>query len=215
MISHLKKRTGAFLHPSWLAKYFSGDRQCLWGLNRQARCYLPKSDSSFDLNAYKVKHQSLLTKAISRYEAEGYQVFVESANEYSVRTKSGVIINCCPDLIALKNDQVFVVDAKTGSPSGKDYGQVQLYMMTIPIAGIHGICSIPTGQVFYREFRLDISPDELTPEWKAQLSNLVSIAAQVDPPKPRPSKRECQWCPAAMICPHRIEESPVGHCDWL
>lgn len=215
-ISTLRKRTKAFAHPSWLGAFLSGDRQCLYALYLQANCYLPKTDNSFDLVSYKVAHQNLINQASAQYRDKGYQVFTESANEYKVTTASGLTISCCPDIVAISNDQVFVIDAKTGIPKGKDYRQVQLYMMTIPIAGIHNIRSIPSGQLFYRDnVCFDIDPDELTPGWKSDLAALVKVVAEVDAPEASPSLHECKWCPAAPICSHSVQESPTGHCDWL
>jgi hypothetical protein len=212
----LKKRPQTFCHPSWLGSYLSGDRQCHHALHLQANWYLPKLDSSFDLVAYKVAHQSLVNLRAAQYREWGYQVFTETENEHKVQTASGVTISCCPDIVALREDQVLVIDAKTGSPRGKDIGQVQLYMMTLPIAGIHGIREIPSGQIFYRDgLHFDIDPEQLTSGWKSDLAALVALMTQAKTPEPTPSIHECKWCPAASVCSHRAEESPVGHCDWL
>ena len=53
----LKPRQQTFLHPSWLGAYLAGESQCLFKLHTQANFCLPKTNRSFDLESYKIRHQ--------------------------------------------------------------------------------------------------------------------------------------------------------------
>lgn len=72
--------------------------------------------------------------------------------------------------------QVLIIDAKTGNPSGKDYGQVQSYRMAISIVGIHSTRNISFGQVFYKDsLCCDSDLDELTLGWQSDLNAPVAV----------------------------------------
>ena len=211
-----RKRREAYLHPSWLASYVSGEKQCELGLFLQAQFILPKQKTSFDLANYKQK-QALLKKISQDYQNWGYQTFVEEANEYQIKSKSGATISCRPDLVAIKDDKAIVVDVKTGGVKLKDYAQVQLYMSTIPIAALHGIQSIPHGEIIYQDCgSSEITPSEITTEWQSEVAKLIQVASGSKMPKPNPSISECCYCSAASVCiSKKTEHIKAATADWL
>ncbi len=211
----LKRRNQAYIHPSWLAKALAGDRQCLFSLHLQANYSIPKGESDFDLEGYKLKHQAVLMRYVEFLEGEGYTAHTEDTNSFRVTTKTGAVISAKPDIVAIHEDEVLVVDIKTGKPRASDIAQIKLYMAMLPIAGCHNICEIPAGQLVYQDDTFDIGATEITTEFKQQVSGLIGDITTKEAPPATPSARECCWCPMSHICPYKVDTVAEGSADWL
>lgn len=211
----LKRRNQAYIHPSWLAKALAGDRQCLFSLHLQANFYIPKGESDFDLEGYKLKHQAVLMQYVDVLEGEGYTVHTEDTNSFRVTTKTGAVISAKPDVVAIQEDEVLVVDIKTGKPRASDIAQIKLYMAMLPLAGCHSICEIPAGKLVYQDDTFDIASTEITTKFKQQVSGLIGGIMTKKAPPATPSARECCWCPLSHICPYKVDTVAEGTADWL
>ncbi|MFQ4136315.1 PD-(D/E)XK nuclease family protein [Nodosilinea sp. PGN35] len=209
------RRGDLSLHPATLAKHVAGDRQCRYALHGQTCYWLPKPPSDFDAEGYRLRHQAALALYAEQLRQEGFIVYTEDSNECRMRSKAGVSISGKPDIIAIRGDEVLIVDIKTGRPAAKDIAQVQIYMAMVPAVKLHGITDVPAGRLVYSDGPFDIDPAQITPEFKTQISELIQAVAQDVPPEPTPSARECRWCPIAHVCSHKVGDVAEGEADWL
>jgi CRISPR/Cas system-associated exonuclease Cas4 (RecB family) len=209
------RRSEPYIHPSWLAKYLSGDRQCLYAMYGQANYKLPKPDSDFDLEGYKLQHQEALDTYAEQLRQEGYTVHTEDVNAFKLTSRIGAVISGQPDIIAIRGDEVLVVDIKTGRKASKDIAQVKVYMAIIPAVKVHGITTVPMGRLVYSDEEFDIEPENVTPEFKARVATLIHPVGEDTPPAPTPSAGECRFCPVALVCSHKVGEVAEGEADWI
>lgn len=212
----LNPRDKPYIHPSWLAKGLSGDRQCLFSLYAQANYYIPKADSGFDTEVYKLKHQAALTPYAEELRAEGFTVYTEASNSFWYETKSGAVISAQPDIVAVLESEAIVPDIKTGKElRASDIAQVKLYMALIPAVGLHGITQVPTGQLVHQGEVSTIPAAEITSEFKQQVAGLVSMMAAAAAPPIVPTFNECRWCPLKHLCLCKADAVVKGTADWL
>lgn len=209
------RRSEPYIHPSWLAKYLSGDRQCLYAMYGQANYLLPKQDSTFDQEGYKLRHQEALVPYAEQLRQAGYTVHAEDANEFKLRSRIGAVISGQPDIIAIRDDEALVVDIKTGRKASKDIAQVKVYMAMIPAVKVHGIKTVPIGRLVYNDEEFDIEPENVTTEFKARVATLIQPVGEDEPPAPTPSSGECRFCPIVHICLHKVGEVAEGEADWI
>ena len=212
----LKPRKQTYIHPSWLSKGLSGDRQCMLSLHTQANYFIPKADNGFDAQGYKLKHQAALTDYARDLKADGYTVHTEGSNSFWYETKVGAAISSQPDIVAMRGNVVIVPDIKTGKElRASDIAQVKLYMALIPAAGLHGIRKIPTGQLVHQGEVSEIPATDITNEFKQQVGELVKDMTAKDSPTATPSVQECRWCPLSHLCPFKAEDLHKGTGGWL
>ncbi|MBD2302222.1 PD-(D/E)XK nuclease family protein [Nostoc sp. FACHB-190] len=212
----LASRKQTYIHPSWLAKALSGDRQCMFSLHTQGNYFIPKADNDFDAQGYKLKHQAVLNQYAKELKAEGYTVYTEASNSFWYETKAGALISAQPDMVAVRGDEVIVPDIKTGKElKASDIAQVKLYMALIPAVRLHGICQIPTGQLVHQGQVSEIPATEITTDFKRQVAELVNTMTSATTPLVTPSVHECRWCPLHHLCPAKVENVAKGQADWL
>lgn len=212
----LKLRDKTYLHPSWLAKALSGDRQCLFSLHIQANYQIPKQANGFDAAAYKLQHQSALTRYVQELREDDFTVYTEDENSFRYTAKTGAVMSATPDIVAIRDDVVLVPDIKTGKElRASDIAQVKLYMALIPSVGLHGVQQVPVGQLVHQGEVSEILPDVITPEFKQEVGTLVRLMSSSDMQSVTPSVRECRWCPIKDICPSKAENVVQGSADWL
>lgn len=212
----LDKRQQSYIHPSWLAKAISGDRQCQLSLHLQANYKIPKVDNNFDLEGHKFKHQTALTRYAGLLKSEGYLVHAEGSNEFWYNTKAGAVISAKPDLVAIRSGEAIVPEIKTGRElKSCDIAQVKLYMAMIPAIGLHGIREIPIGQLVHNDEVYEIAPSEVTTEFKQQVADVVNAITQPGVPPATPSTLECRYCPTQHLCLYKVDNVAQGSDDWL
>lgn len=212
----LNPRKQTYIHPSWLGKGLSGDRQCMFSLHTQGNYSIPKADNDFDAQGYKLKHQAALNQHGKELKAEGYTVYAEGSNSFWYETKAGAVISAQPDIVAVRGNEVIVPDIKTGKElRASDIAQVKLYMALIPAVGLHGINKIPTGQLVHKGEVSEIPATEITTEFKRQVAELVNAMTTAITPPVTPSVHECRWCPIRHLCPSKVETVTKGMDDWL
>ena len=217
MLSELQPRQNTYIHTSWLAKALAGDRQCKFSLWVQANYKIPKQNSDFDLEAYKIGHRALVDKTSIHLESMGYRVYTEDSNSFWVDIGNGkAVISAQPDIVAVHGSQVLVGECKTGKPRPSDIAQNMIYTALIPVVELHDITIIPEGQVVYDNYpSQEISPEKITEEFKGRMRTWVRMLMDSQIPAATPSFNECQWCPIAHICDRKVEEQANGTADWL
>lgn len=216
-LSQFEARPKTYIHPSWLAKAIAGDRQCEYSLWAQANYKIPKQDSDFDLEAYKIEHQALVDKTASHLESLRYSVYTEDSNGFWINLGNGKgVISAQPDIVAIQGAEVLVVECKTGKTRASDLAQNMIYQALIPVAKLHGIDVIPEGQVVYRNYTMqEISSKKITEEFKDRMRKLVRMLMNSQIPAATPSFNECQWCPISQFCDLKVEHQANGTADWL
>jgi len=210
----IPKRQYPFIHPSWISGYLAGDNQCQLAMHLKSNYFLPKRPSDFNLEAYKIKHNTLLDQSARELTEQGYDVYREHENENRVNTEAGVILACKPDIVAKMFDKYLVVDIKTGKPKAKDIAQVQLYMCTIPIVALHGIKTIPSGLVVYPDHSFEVYPDSISTDWKGFVTRLLKTATQSELPPASPSCQECKYCAVASFCDKKSKLIPEAQVSF-
>jgi CRISPR/Cas system-associated exonuclease Cas4 (RecB family) len=213
-MTEILKRPSPFVHPSWISGYLAGDNQCQLAMHLKSNYFLPKRKSDFNLEAYKIKHNTLLNQTANELEEQGYEVFKEHENEYRVHTESGVILACKPDIVAKMFEKFLVVDIKTGTPKAKDIAQVQLYMCTLPTVQMHGIRTIPSGLVVYPDHSFEVYGDSISSDWKSFVTKLLKSATQAELPPASPSCQECKYCAVEAFCDKQSKLIPEAQMNF-
>lgn len=219
----LSPRKQTYIHPSWLAKGLSGDRQCMFSLHTQGNYSIPKADNDFDAQGYKLKHQGVLNQYAKELKAEGYKVYTEGSNSFRItindqadKEKVKGVISAQPDIVAVRGDEVIVPDIKTGKElKASDIAQVKLYMAFISAVKLYDIDQIPTGQLVHQGQVSEIPATEITNEFKQQVKELVNVMTSDTTPPVTPSVNECRFCPLRHLCPAKAENVADGQVDWL
>lgn len=215
---NLVPRGKTYIHPSWLSKAIAAERQCLASLFLQANYQIPRKEDAndFDLEGYKLRHQTALTQYAKSLRSDGYTVHSENANSFWYTTKAGAELSAKPDLVAIRGDEVIVPDIKTGKElRASDIAQVKLYMSMIPVVGLHGVDKIPIGQLVHRDKVFEIEPSEITIEFKQQVADIVGVLCSGKLPPVTPSASECRFCPLNHVCPYKDKNMARGADDWL
>jgi len=218
----LPKRNKPFFHTSWLAKYLSGNSTCGLALYTLANFKVP-SESSPELLQYNVIHRKAVAKVEQEYRSKGYEVFVEDANQFWINTTIGASLSGTPDLVALSSQESKIIEVKTGQLSEesqlKDQAQLEIYMSCAPKVGLHGMKSIPQGELIYFNGdteiqRISIPPDQVNHQsWREAVTNITKIATTTSTPEPKPSAKECAFCRIRLMCPAAFK-IPSGEADF-
>ena len=95
-------RRSPYLHATWISRYLTGDKSCLWACwfkaNYQGYDRMP---SDFDVARWTMEHTDLLNKLIADLEEQGCELFIEHQNGFRVESsRSGAVIGGRADLIA-------------------------------------------------------------------------------------------------------------------
>jgi hypothetical protein len=139
-------------------------------------------------------------------KAEGYAVFVEDQNKFTLKGRAATL-GGVPDLVAARGAEALVVDCKSGKQRGSDSFQVLTYMRVLPLT--HPACrGVPlAGEVQYRDASLRIEPGQLTDELKALIRGTIERVGGDAPAVKVPSVSECRFCEiTAADCRERVDE---------
>ena len=181
-----------YLYCTWIAKYLSGERQCLWALWFQSRFRYGKVASDFDLAAWSADHDALVAKRAEELKAAGYTVRLENENYWQLKGQTAMLAGKM-DIVARKKGYCIVLDGKTGQQRKRDWWQVLIYMIVLPMVWNSGTMRI-SGEVFYKDgSRIQIEPEEVTQEIQKKLFDLIRMigSAGMMPPAKTPSIPEC------------------------
>lgn len=197
---------------TWLAKLLGGN-QCVWSAWYKAHFWYDKfEEQAGDLVKWNRDHTRLMAPRKLALEQDGWTVTVEDANAFELEGEAAIVAGK-PDLVAVKGDQVLVVDGKTGRERDSDIWQVLLYLYALPKSRR----SLPKnleGEVHYANGDVTLTPVELTDERVNQFVTLVKTIAGDTPPPRKPSRDECKRCNIGpRDCPQRVgapERALVG-----
>ena len=126
-------RREPYIWPTWLTKILAGEQSCEWATWFKAHFQgYEKAPRDGDLTAWTARHTELLQKRAAELRKNGYEVLVEDQNKFTLKGKS-CTIGGKPDIVAIKDDDYLVVDAKGGKARDSDHFQVLIYMMILPL----------------------------------------------------------------------------------
>ena len=203
------RATGPYVWVTWLPRLLSGESSCEWASWFKAQhegWSWSRMPSDFDQTGWLMNHTSLLNRQRQRWEAQGYTVLTEGQNSFNLRGSSAVLAGK-PDLVAMRRDQVIVIDAKTGRPSPAHAAQVMIYMYALPrsLERYKGL-SI-AGQVAYPDHVVDIPPEAVDRRFVENLGGLMRRLASEMSARRVPSPGECRFCEITPAdCHERAEE---------
>lgn len=199
------KRDGpAYIYTTWLAKLLGG-LQCQYSAWARAHFKHRKyEESAADLVKWNRDHTKLMQARQRELEAEGWTCYVEDANAFKLAGAAAVVAGK-PDLVAVKGDQVLLVDGKTGRERESDIWQVLIYLWALPKARPDLAGKTIEGEVYYRSGAVTLTPAELDDECREQLIDLIKVIGGDEAPPKRPSRTECRMCTIGpQDCPERV-----------
>jgi hypothetical protein len=199
------RRSGKpYIYATWLAKLLPGGQQCVWSAWFKAHHKYEKfEEQAFDLVKWNRDHAKLMAARTRELEADGWVVTTEEQNAFKLEGETAIVAGK-PDLVAVKGDQVLVVDGKTGRQRESDIWQVLLYLYAVPKSR-PDLPKQLEGEVHYRDGDIALTPLELTTERMAAIVALIKTVGGDIPPRKVPSRQECKGCNIGVKdCPQRV-----------
>lgn len=203
------QRPEPYVWVSWITKILAGEASCTWSAWLRAHYQTAKAPSKMELGTWQMDHTNMLRKAVAEYEKDGYTVFAEGQNLFTLKGKTGTLSGK-PDVVAVKNMGGWIVDTKTGSPKASDRIQVMIYMWAMVKTNPEFAQIRFDGKVVYKTCYNIILSDEVDEQFGKRVGELMKEVCGIKEPHKAPSYSECQFCPVtAEDCPDRVEESQV------
>lgn len=204
------QRDSPYIWVTWLASLLSGDNHCEWAAWFRAHHHHDKRPSTFDEVKWRAAHNQMLRERVDALRQENYEVFIEAQNRFNLKGRVATV-GGTPDIVAIRNDEAWVIDCKSGKQKDAHYFQVLIYMLVLPL--IHRPCKgrCLGGEIQYPDYSVLIMPEQLTDVLKAQIQTMVERVAGKAPLMKVPSFWECQNCPVASAdCPERLDEPTLA-----
>ena len=112
-----QRREHPYIWATWLPRLLTGENSCEWAIWFKAHHQdWARVASDFNQAQWLLDHTALVNERISNWTAGGYDVDVETQNRFELRGKSATLAGR-PDIIAHREDNGVIVDAKTGHES--------------------------------------------------------------------------------------------------
>jgi hypothetical protein len=204
-------RESPYIWVTWLTKLMAGESQCEWASWFRSHNKYEKVPSDFDLAKWTAEHNDLLQNRRTMLELEGFKVSVEDQNSFRIEGKHGIIVSGKADIVAIRGDEAYVEDCKTGKQKHSDSLQVMTYMLVLPVATAHCKGLTLNGRVVYKNSLVEIPASKLDEEFKTRFRQLVHAVGGSDPLRKAPSWGECRWCDIPKAeCPERIDSRPTA-----
>ena len=203
------RTTGPYIHPSWLPRLLVGMDHCEHKVRFQAhhddRTWT-KVASDFDSVAYNLRHTDLMKRCAREYEERGYRVTLESLNSFWL-SRAGATISGRIDLVATRDQELLIIDAKAAKPSEAHVVQVMLYMMFLQLQDTLAQGKTVTGDVYYGEdHTVVLAAGAAGQEFRELVEGLIGRLTAKTSPRTVPSASECRFCPIGKeYCPQRVE----------
>jgi CRISPR/Cas system-associated exonuclease Cas4 (RecB family) len=193
-----------FVWVTWLTAILAGEAECVYAPWFKAHFTFQKRErEGGDLAGWAAEHSAVVRARAEELRTADWTVSVERQNEFKLKGQSARLAGK-PDIVAHRDGQVLVIDAKTGKAKHGDWWQVLIYMAALPLVWER---AIPIhGEIQYRDHTIAIPPDALTPARRAQIFGLLRSVGSSEPPLRVPSSSECAFCDlSAADCPERID----------
>ena len=204
-----ERRETSYVWVTWISRLLAGEAHCEWAAWFRAHHTYEKRPTNFDFAKWNAEHGQMVRERAVALAKEGFNVGIEEQNKLNLKGGSGATLGGKPDLIAVREGTVLVVDCKTGQTRGADYFQVLIYMLALPMCRPQYKDSALSGRVDYRDNTIQIPAEELTEEATSRAWELIErVVGDSEPPRV-PSAGECAFCDIThRDCPDRIDEAP-------
>lgn len=208
------RRTMPYIWAGWLPPFLVVDSLCLWSPWFKAH-YSYEKICDFNGAKWQAEHGALVLESRERLINDGFAVFVENQNKLVLQS-NGIMMSGKPDIIAVRGDQVLVVDCKTGVPRASHRVQLLIYMVMLPCARLHLRDHNIIGMLQYTHDSVIVPVSEADSEFRARLRSLIHvIGGNVEPPR-QASPTECRYCTISQHdCSDRVDtaedEAVSGH----
>ncbi len=201
-----KKRSNPFIWVSWLSKLMAGEKQCEWACWFRSHYIWEKLPSDLDLDKWTADHTQLLRTRRAALEAEGFTVYCEDQNSFTLKGKDAIEVSGKPDIVAIRGKEAYVEDCKTGSPRHSDHFQVLVYMLSLPhVEGPWKGLTL-NGRIVYNNTVVDVPSAKIDANLRELFRKTVLAVGGPEPVPKIPSWGECRYCDISQAdCPERIE----------
>jgi hypothetical protein len=204
--SPLGQRPNPFIWVSWISKLMAGEKQCQWASWFRSHYVWDKVPSGLDLAKWTAEHAQLLQARRAALEAEGFTVYAEDQNSFTLMGETGIQVSGKPDIVAIRGPEAYVEDCKTGTPRHSDHFQVLVYMLSLP--HVEGPCKgrKVDGHIVYGNTVVDVPSSKIDADLKELFRKTVLTIGGQQPVRKVPSWGECRYCDISRgDCPERIE----------
>jgi len=200
------KRSSPFIWVSWLSKLMAGEKQCEWACWFRSHYIWDKVPSSLDLAKWTANHTQLLRARKADLEAEGFTVYAEDQNSFTLKGTNGIEVSGKPDIVAIRGEEAYVEDCKTGTPRHSDHFQVLVYMLSLPHVQGHCKGRKLEGRLIYGNTIVAVPSSKIDADLKELFRKTVLAIGGPEPAEKVPSWGECRYCDISKAdCPERIE----------
>jgi CRISPR/Cas system-associated exonuclease Cas4 (RecB family) len=200
---HPVTRRKPYVYVTWVAKLLGGN-ECMWSAWFKAHHKYAKFERDAEqLKEWNREHTALMAIRRTELEAEGWTVYTEDANSFTLEGQTADVAGK-PDIVATLDDQVLIVDGKTGRRRDSDQWQVLLYLYALPLVRREMATGKElVGEVFYKAGR-PVLVEPPSAEQVEQMVRLIKVIAAAAPPARTPSQFECSRCDISIAdCPQR------------
>ena len=200
---------GPYIYPTWLPKLLAGLDSCeykIWfQVHHDGRSW-DKLPNDFALTRYNLEHTELMRLCTEEYEERGFTVSVERQNDFRLQVATATISGR-PDIVAWRDDEAVIVDAKAAKPNPSHEIQVMLYMSWLPFIDPKFQKVKLSGEVYYgEEAVINIPAASVNDRFKEITTGLIGRVTSRTPLRKAPSESECRFCPiSSRYCPERRE----------
>src|SRR5262249_29583975 len=212
------RRKTPYVWTTWITKLLAQENQCVWASWFQAHHQqYEKVGSDFPLEQWREEHDQLVAKQAAALQADGYMVYVEDKNSFKVPGKNGVTLSGKPDLVAVRDGHVIIIDCKTGQRRPSDAQQVLIYMRMLPLYFPQYQGLVITGRVQYgdsqdQNSQVPLGSEMLDTQFDTNLRHIMECVTGEAEPERTPSLQECRYCNLTKNdCKDRMEPPAVEH----
>ena len=202
-----QRREHPYIWATWLPRLLTGENSCEWAIWFKAHHQnWTKPPSNFDQAQWLLSHTALVNERIRNWEVGGFEVDVEAQNRFELRGRTATLAGR-PDIIAHREDEAVIVDAKTGHDSPSHAVQLMIYFHAVPRALDRCKNAKLCGQVTYRDHTVRIPAEAVDDAFIENLGTLIRRLSGDEPARRVPSHQECRFCDiSAADCPSRVDD---------
>ena len=205
-----QQREFPYIWATWLPRLLIGENSCEWAVWFKAHHQnWTKPPSEFNQAQWLLDHTALLNEVRDDWQDRGYRVYTEDQNSFRLRGNLATLAGK-PDLIAQKNKEVVIIDAKTGRAGPSHAVQVMIYQYAVPLAlnRYRNRNRKITGLVSYPESAVEVPGLAQNDPFVNRLTTLIRRLAAAKPATLVPSGAECRFCDITDVdCPDRVDQA--------
>lgn len=196
-----KMRGRPYVWPSWITKLLAGEEHCWWRAWYKSHYKYEKVPDDPEraefFREWTAKHDAITQRRAQELRDQGYLLKIEEEGQFKL-VGDRADLSGKPDIVAMKDSEALVVDAKSGRRRESDHWQVLLYIFALPMSWLQGYSL--RGEVEYQGCREQVRP--MSPEVREKIVQAMRKITGTDSPSAVPSQFECRYCDIAS-CPVR------------